>query len=167
VRHTPCSGPIGIPNEWPGAYPPPSESGPTRVVGSSAGQSRRPPRERSVVRPESFVRWLRLADWLAMGLRQGGLRPVPLPALSLSSVRREGARVPLKRQQLTMKLDRRRTADCRMRTRAGRRVKDPWPSNQCPACRSRQVAFVHETHGVHQYRCWACHESWVLVPKRH
>jgi hypothetical protein len=74
----------------------------------------------------------------------------------------------MKRQVVVRpKADRRRHDDRRFQTRAGRRDQDPSPSTRCPACRSRQVQSVRVTYGVHEYRCWACHESWAAIPKRH
>jgi predicted SprT family Zn-dependent metalloprotease len=72
----------------------------------------------------------------------------------------------MKRQQLHAKADRRKPADRRFRSRAGRRDTDPSPSARCPSCRSHQIALARVTHGVHEYRCWACHELWVAIPRR-
>jgi len=61
-----------------------------------------------------------------------------------------------------VKRDRRQRSDRRSHTRSGRRQGDSQDS-QCPWCASYDIDKVGAPHGVAEYKCRACQESWISV----
>jgi hypothetical protein len=60
------------------------------------------------------------------------------------------------------KKDRRDVPDRRVHPRNGRRQGDS-EAERCPWCTSHTVERVGATHGVSEYSCRTCRESWVSV----
>jgi ribosome modulation factor len=61
------------------------------------------------------------------------------------------------------KHDRRVHADRRAHTRGGRRNIDGSLREQCPACASTDIECTPAKHGVFEFRCHACQETWVGI----
>jgi hypothetical protein len=73
---------------------------------------------------------------------------------------------PMKRSQLVRKPDRRDHDDRRVRSRSGRRQGDPSAVTKCPSCESRHLEVTGVTHGVTEYRCRSCRDTWVVLRRK-